>query len=190
MAVSVQQLCILSAAQALGPLPASFVACFLRSAMMEADQISSGPSMSILVAVPCSPWCQQVNNSDTRSWRLRFREESSAVRSGAQQGRFPKKTVQPPASREARRPQRVQLPSGGPLPRPISTPESQAWLGRGSSMLRFPFPVCASEGRGQWGCSSCCAEVKSSALFVVRICAHTTWWGFGENVPPGGGWVG
>lgn len=110
---------------------------------MEVEQISSVPSMSILVAVSCSPWCQQVNNSGTRSWRLRFREESSALRSGAQQGGFPRTTAQPPASREPRRPQRVQLPYGGPLPRLLSTLESQTWLGRGLLYAPIPFScVC------------------------------------------------
>lgn len=138
------------------PSPPSFVACFLMSATMEVEQVSSVPSMSILVAVPCSPRCQQVRNSDTRSWRLRFREESSALRSGAQHSGFPKKTAQPPASREPRRPQRgpasLRRPSA-PAP-PARCRARPGWAG-GSSMLRFPFPVSASEGWGQWGCSSC-----------------------------------
>lgn len=146
VAVSVRCICTLSTGPAVGPLPASLVAGFLRSAMMQEEQISSVRSMSISVAGPCSPWCQQVNNSDTGSWRPRFRQESSALRSGAQQSCSPRKNAQPPASREARRPQRgpaaLRRPSA---PAPSAHGRARPGWGGGSSMLRFPFPVSASE---------------------------------------------
>lgn len=147
VAVSVRCICTLSTGPAVGPLPASLVAGFLRSAMMQEEQINLlRPFHEHISCCSLQPLVQQVNNSDTGSWRPRFRHESSALRSGTQQSCSPRKNAQPPASREARRPQRgpaaLRRPSA---PAPSAHGRARPGWGGGSSMLRFPFPVSASE---------------------------------------------